>query len=210
MGNKACTEARKAFRAAQGAVDAAVNAGDPRKEARAMRAYEKALEVYNRAKAARRAKDRRAPIEGSIGMKDLSPNMRAYVVRQVARVKAIAVRNAAIVKDIQAGTRTVKELAERHGVQEGTIRGIFFKATGHPAPYEPRAIQCNCPFPRRSPAYRRKRALAIVAARKEGVTYRVLAERFGLTRERVRTIYQEAFWRYDLAKLHKKQGRTPQ
>jgi hypothetical protein len=208
MGNRACNEARRAFKAAQGAVDAAVDAGDPRKEARAMRAYEKALEVYNRAKAARRAKDRRAPIEGSIGMKDLSPNMRAYVVRQVARVKAIAVRNAAIVKDIQAGTRTVKELAERHEVHVGTIRGIFAKATGRPAPYEARAIQCKCPFPRRSTAYMVKRALAIVAARKKGVTYRELADRFGLTPERVRTIHHVTTRRDYVAKLLSKGRRT--
>jgi hypothetical protein len=65
-------------------------------------------------------------------------------------------------------------------------------SAGRPAPYEPSAAQVLYSPERLSYAYLRRRALAIVAARKKGVTLRKLADRFGVTRERIRSIYVDA------------------
>ncbi len=204
---KAYKAAQRAYKAAQKVYESAMievlaagEGGDREKKDRATVAYNEALIQQHRARLDLRrtsppkptmktADWHLSPNERKIGMKDLSPSMRAYVVRQVARGKAKAARNVTIVKEIKAGTRTVKELAARYKVCEATIRGIFADATGRPAPCEPSAAQLLYSPHRLSLAYRRKRALAIVAARKEGVTYRVLAERFGVTCSRVRMIH---------------------
>lgn len=206
---KAYKAAQRAYKAAQKVYEGAMievlaagEGGDREKKDRATVAYNEALIQQHRArldlrrasppKPTMKTTDRLSPNERKIGMKDLSPSMRAYVVRQVTRGKAKAARNVTIVKEIKAGTRTVKELAARYKVCEATIRGIFADATGRPAPYEPSAAQLLCSPQRLSLAYRRERALAIVAARKKGVTLRKLADRYGVTRERIRSIYVDA------------------
>lgn len=131
-------------------------------------------------------------------MKSKSPRKLSYAARLAASTKVTAARNAGIVKEIQTGTRTARELAGFYKVQVGTIRGIFARATGHPAPYEPSGAI------RRSLAYVRKRARAIIAARKKGVTYQVLADRYGVTAQRVRAIYVDATRRDYEARLRKR------
>jgi len=118
--------------------------------------------------------------------------MPAWLVRRAAKAKVKAVRNATIVKQLDAGTFTAQELSGRHGLAVGTIRGIFAAATGRPAPYAPHAIKCQGPFRRRSATYLRRRARAIVLARHAGVTLQALANRYGVTRERIRQIHFDA------------------
>jgi hypothetical protein len=56
-------------------------------------------------------------------MKPKSPRNLSYAERLAASTKVTAARNAVIVKEILAGTRTAGELAGFYKVQVGTIRG---------------------------------------------------------------------------------------
>jgi hypothetical protein len=130
--------------------------------------------------------------------------MAAYLAKEAVHAKDRAKRNRAIVKELNAGTATAAELAQRYGIDKGTVRTLYAAATGHPAPYVIRTGKYAHANRRPSVAYRVKRALAIVEGRRLGMTLQALADQFDIGCERVRQLHHLATRRDYVANLTRK------
>jgi len=111
-----------------------------------------------------------------------SPKMEAYKARQAERAKRFAERNKTIRQDVKAGV-PFDEIGRKYSITRTWVKRIA-------------NIPLNAPD-----LYQHKRAEAIVRGRLSGLTFAELAERHGVSKERIRKIYAKGIHRQVLRAL---------